>query len=134
MNFVLDASIAASWAFPDENSPIATRAFEQLRDGALAHVPSLWWFELRDTLVVGERRGRLTEDDTESFLSSLNAFDIRVDGVPSDHAVLHLARRHRLTVYDAAYLALAGSRRAPLATLDKQLATAAHVDGLALFA
>ena len=37
-----------------------------------------------------------------------------------------LARRHRLTVYDAAYLELAQRERVPLATLDAALADAAR--------
>ena len=66
MPFVLDASIAACWAFADEDHPVAALALERMRmDVAL--VPSLWWFELRNTLIVSERRGRLTETDTALF-------------------------------------------------------------------
>ncbi|HJW78510.1 MAG TPA: type II toxin-antitoxin system VapC family toxin [Beijerinckiaceae bacterium] len=41
-----------------------------------------------------------------------------------------LARRHRLTVYDAAYLELAQREGVPLATLDGPLAAAARADGV----
>jgi predicted nucleic acid-binding protein len=41
-------------------------------------------------------------------------------------AVLALARGHRLTIYDAAYLELARRIGVPLATLDQQLAHAAR--------
>ena len=40
--------------------------------------------------------------------------------------MLALARGHRLTIYDAAYLELALRADAPLATLDRQLASAAR--------
>jgi predicted nucleic acid-binding protein len=43
-----------------------------------------------------------------------------------------LARRHRLTVYDAAYLELAQREAVPLATLDEELATAARAEQVAL--
>ena len=57
---------------------------------------------------------------------------IGIDRAPVSETVLTLARRHRLTVYDAAYLELAGRREAPLATLDKKLAAAARAAGVAL--
>ena len=41
-----------------------------------------------------------------------------------------LARRHRLTVYDAAYLELAQREGVPLATLDGHLAAAATAEGV----
>jgi len=41
-----------------------------------------------------------------------------------------LARRHRLTVYDAAYLELAQREGVPLATLDGALAAAARAEGV----
>jgi predicted nucleic acid-binding protein len=124
MPFVLDASIASCWAFEDEDHPVAALALERLRTDA-ARVPSLWWFELRNTLIVNERRGRLTESDTAAFLRSLARLGVTVDRSPVEADVLTLARRHRLTVYDAAYLELARRDGVPLATLDTALATAA---------
>ncbi len=131
MVFVLDASVAACWAFDDEDHPVATQALERLRtDPALA--PSLWWFELRNTLVVNERRGRLTTADTTAFLRAVGRLPVTLDPAPGDAAVLALARTHRLTVYDAAYLELAQRESLPLATLDAALARAAQAEGVAL--
>lgn len=39
-------------------------------------------------------------------------------------STIRLAERHRLTVYDAAYLELAHRRELPLATLDEELSRA----------
>lgn len=81
MPFVLDASIAACWAFDDEDHPAAAAALERLRaDDAVA--PSLWWFEVRNTLIVNERRGRLTEADTITFLRELSRLGVRIDRTP----------------------------------------------------
>jgi predicted nucleic acid-binding protein len=44
--------------------------------------------------------------------------------------VLNLARRHRLSSYDASYLELALRTGLPLATLDADLAKAARKSGL----
>ena len=105
MPFVLDASIAACWAFDDEDHPVAALALERVRTDE-ARVPSLWWFEVRNTLIVNERRGRLTESDTATFLRGLARLRVTVDGLPNGADVLTLARHRGLTVYDAAYLEL----------------------------
>jgi predicted nucleic acid-binding protein len=44
-----------------------------------------------------------------------------LDRAPQEGAVLRLARAHRLSVYDAAYLELAQREGLPLATLDADL-------------
>ena len=93
-------------------------------------VPSLWWFEVRNTLVVNERRKRITESATVSFLRELARLPIRVDRVPVEVEVLRLVRAHRLSVYDAAYLELARREGLPLATLDRDLARAAGAEGV----
>jgi predicted nucleic acid-binding protein len=130
MPFVLDASITVCWLFDDEEHPHAAAALTRIRtDEAL--VPSLWWFEVRNTLLVNERRGRVTEGDTATFLSALARLAITVDRTLHEDA-LTLGRRHRLTVYDAAYLELARRKNLPLATLDQQLANAARTEGVAL--
>jgi predicted nucleic acid-binding protein len=131
MAFVLDASITACWAFSDEDHPDANSAFERMRveEGA---VPCLWWFEVRNILVVNERRRRITESETAAFLLNLSRLRIRVDRVPNEGTILRLARTHRLSVYDAAYLELAQREGLPLATLDVDLQKAAAGEGVAL--
>lgn len=124
MSLVIDASIAASWMFEDEGDPRAGLVLARLRTEE-AVVPSLFWFEIRNILIVSERRKRIGEADTAGFLQDLAALRLRVDHEPSDEAVMRLARKHRLSVYDAAYLELAIRTRAPLATLDAALRQAA---------
>jgi predicted nucleic acid-binding protein len=131
MLFVIDASITACWAFRDEDHPHADLALARLRtDEAL--VPSLWWFEVRNILVVNERRRRLTEADTAFFLRELARLPVILDRTPEDSEVLRLARTHRLSVYDAAYLELAQRSRGDLATLDAGLVRAARTEGVPL--
>ncbi|MGH7041967.1 MAG: type II toxin-antitoxin system VapC family toxin [Acetobacteraceae bacterium] len=131
MPFVLDASIAASWAFADENHPQATAAFTRIRDDE-ALVPTLWWFEVRNTLIVNERRGRIAAADTSGFLRRLARLRVSTDRTPEEADLLALSRRHRLTVYDASYLELACRTGLPLATLDADLIRCCPVEGVAL--
>lgn len=124
MAFVLDASIAACWAFDDKDHPVAALALDRIRtDEAIA--PGFWWFEVRNTLIVSERRGRLTEADTTAFLRELSRFRVLTDHASDDTSILRFARQHQLTVYDASYLELAQREAIPLATLDNDLRKAA---------
>ena len=81
MAFVLDASVTACWAFDDEDHPDASLAFERMRteEGV---VPCLWWFEVRNILVANERRRRIAEADTASFLLNLSRLRLRADQSP----------------------------------------------------
>jgi predicted nucleic acid-binding protein len=95
-------------------------------------VPGLWWFEVRNILVVNERRRRITQANTATFLLNLSLLRLRVDQSPDENAVLRLARVHRLSVYDAACLELAQREGLALATLDADLRQAAASEGVAL--
>ncbi|HEY1342434.1 MAG TPA: type II toxin-antitoxin system VapC family toxin [Bryobacteraceae bacterium] len=128
MPFVLDASIPACWALQDEEDSRADAAFERMKSDE-AVVPSLWWFEIRNIMVVSERRKRITESDTGLFLRDLAGLRVCVDREPEESVVLRLARTHGLSVYDAAYLELALREAIPLATLDAQLTAAARAEG-----
>ena len=131
MAFVLDASISAVWALADESSPLADTAAERLtNENAL--VPPLWWYEVRNLLVINERRQRMTVRDSVRYLELLSTFPIQVDPIEDEQTVLRFARELRLSFYDAAYLAVAHRNRLPLATLDLKLQAAAQKAGIEL--
>lgn len=129
MSFVLDASVTACWCFPDEQSAAADAAMRRLADSE-ALVPPLWALEIRNILVVNERRGRIGPEDADAFLRDLSLLPIRVRDDTDAGMVLRLARKHKLTAYDAAYLCLALRSAMPLATLDRSLARAVQAEGL----
>ena len=70
-------------------------ALERVRTDE-ARVPSLWWFAVRNTLIVNERRGRLTESDTAAFLRRLVRLSVTLDRFPKEGDVLALARHRGL--------------------------------------
>jgi predicted nucleic acid-binding protein len=131
MAFVIDASIAANWYFDDERDARADAALALLNDGT-ALAPLQWWFEVHNVILLGERRKRGSEQHSADFLATLHRMSIELSGLPDHINVLALARKHRLTFYDAAYLELAKRERLPLATLDNALANAARTEGIAL--
>jgi predicted nucleic acid-binding protein len=57
---------------------------------------------------------------------------IEYASLPEPAAVLLLARKHRLSFYDAVYLELAQRTNLSLATLDRALAAAASTAGVPL--
>src|SRR4051812_10299435 len=107
--FVLDNSVTMSWCFPDERDPYAQDVLRAL-PGTAAAVPTLWPLEVANILLVGERRGRITQAESATFVGLLEGLPIRIDDETSAHAMkasLNLARAQKLSVYDAAYLELA---------------------------
>lgn len=130
--FVLDCSVSISWIFPDEHSDYAEAVLRLLEDRQ-AIVPSIWFLEMANVLLVGERRGRITQAQTSQALLLLDALDIVVDDNTENKAfsaTLALGRKHGLAAYDAAYLELAMRLKLPLATLDERLAAAANHCGV----
>lgn len=134
MNFVLDASVALSWAFEDERSQTAVAVLDEL-ERSEAITSTIWSLEVVNGLLTAERRGRISGPDANRFGALLLELPIVVD--PSERrrpfdAVRQLARSHRLTAYDASYLEVALRLGLPLATLDERLARAAADAGVAL--
>lgn len=129
--FVVDASITLAWCFDDETTETTDSLLRRLLlEGAIA--PAHWPLEVANGLRFGEKRGRLSRAKLSTAESLLG--DLLVDVVSIDIAAAlragEVARRHDLSVYDAAYLELAASRGIGLATLDSRLSAAcrkAHV-------
>ena len=132
MRYVLDASVAASWCFEDEFHPIAEIASALLLSSASAATPLIFWFELRNVLLAGMRRGRISQYLLTESLVRVARAPIKIEPLPEDEPILALAIRHRLTFYDATYLELAQRERIALATLDQALARAATAENVPL--
>lgn len=130
--FVLDCSVTAAWLFEDEVSPYAEAVLDRLAAGARALTPFIWPLEVGNVLLVGERRGRVTETQTTAFWEILKAIPVAVDDrapMASADGIIALGREHGLSAYDAAYLELAVRNAVPIATLDNRLADAAKASG-----
>ena len=112
----------------------AAHVFHLVTDNG-AWVPGLWRLEVANILEMGVRRGRHDADFRDATLADLALLPVRVDPDTDRQAwgaTAQLAARQRLTLYDAAYLELARRRGLPLATLDRELRTAASDEGVAL--
>lgn len=132
MTFVLDASVAMAWCFEEEAGSSSQSIMDRLASDA-AITPAIWVFEVTNAMIVGERRGRVSQAHANEFLAVLRRLPIKVqEENPGLSSVLDSARHHNLSTYDAAYFLLAEQRGLPLATLDKRLAGAASNAGVEL--
>ena len=98
-----------SWAFATEATPLSLRVLDCLQTSH-AVTPALWPFEVTNALVEAERRGRISPTQQAEFLERLRLLPITVEHRPAvwlGQQIFPLARAHRLTAYDAAYLELA---------------------------
>jgi len=135
---VLDASMALAWLFPRQNpaeAALAEQALDEL-DTEDFVVPVIWYGELANAILRGERKGMVSLSQTAAFLAELDSAEIETDADSPrqrQSVVLALARAHRLTAYDATYLELALRKGVPLATFDTQLADAARTAGVRVF-
>jgi predicted nucleic acid-binding protein len=134
MSLVLDSSAALARVHAEESTEPVKDVFKKVAASG-AWVPALWHLEVANVLEMSVRRGRVTRAFRDDTLADLALLEIRTDPDTHKHAwgtTVLLAQRHRLTVYDAAYLELALRRGLPLATLDEELRTAAEVEGVEL--
>lgn len=134
MSLVLDTSATIAWVYAGETSRPVRAVFDQVTESG-AWVPGLWRLEIANVLEMGVRRGRHDAAFREVTLADLALLSIQVDPHTNDRAwgaTIRLAERHRLTVYDAAYLELALRRGLPLATLDRELRVAAKAENVTL--
>lgn len=131
---VLDSSVTLAWIYSDEPTPAVQSVLAQVTAQG-AWVPSLWRLEVANVLESGVRRNRTDADFRDATLADLALFPIRCDmetHTQAWSATLRLAERHRLTLYDAAYLELALRLTLPLASLDGDLRAAATRESVPL--
>ena len=140
MQFVLDNSVTMRWLFGDgrkDDLAYADRVLQALvRDDTSAVVPAIWSLEVSNVVVRAEAQGTLSEARSAEFLGMLQQMPVEADIQTAHHAwanTLQLARRHKLSSYDASYLELALRRGLPVATLDADLRRASVKAGVAQF-
>jgi predicted nucleic acid-binding protein len=131
MSFVVDASLAGAWFLPDEHNEAATALALRLTEGGVI-APNLFWHEVRNLLVSARRANRLDDEVLAGQLAALAVLPIADAGQGDGPATARLALLHRLTAYDAVYLALAEALALPLATFDAALRRAARAEGVAV--
>jgi predicted nucleic acid-binding protein len=134
-NIVVDASVALAFCLEDESNEQATALLNSL-DKYKIIVPSHWWVEVGNGLLMAVRRGRINikeRDEAMQLLIGLEPTILPISPSELIEEVFPIASYNKLTSYDACYLYLAVIKKAPLATLDKALRQAASKVGAEVF-
>ena len=123
---IVDASVILSAFFPDEDQPQAQAVIREHVMGRVELVaPTLLLYEVTNAVVQARRRGRISDEQAEQILTSLEGLKISLKPVTWQQ-VLPLALHFDRSAYDAAYLALAETSEQPLVTADRRLYNAVH--------
>ena len=138
MGIVLDASVTLAWLIERVDAAEVHLTNEILRQiqAQDAVVPSLWFLEVSNGILMAERRGVVTPAQSVRFLGMVDTLPIEEDRTQSalvQATALTLARAYGLTAYDATYLELTVRTRRTLATFDRQLADATRKAGGRVF-
>ena len=129
MALVIDASIAGTWLLPDEANTACTAIGQRVVDEG-AKVPDLFWHEIRNLLIMGVQRKRITETQVWHQIEQIENMPVHTALQRPSVPLAKLALKYNLTAYDAAYLDLAIDQALPLATLDRTLRRAALAEGI----
>ena len=126
------------WLAPGTNPSgvgYAVAVLDALKESQ-AVVPSLFSLEVANVIVKAESKVIVTEAESQRFIFLLGQLNIVTDKATAAHALgdtLNIARRYKLSAYDAAYLEIALRSGLSLATLDEKLAQAAIAAGVPIF-
>ena len=130
--FVADASLAIAWVIDSQSSRDADQLLQDIVSGTPFFVPSLWKFEVANTLLVLLRRRRIDTTSYKGARRDISQLTPVFDDSPRQiwEQIWDLAENYRLSVYDATYLELALRRHLPLASRDAALNKAAKASGV----
>jgi len=130
--FVIDASAALAWLLPSQ-STAASVAFIETRGGESFIAPHIFCWEVGNVLLsLYRRRGLLSGAHAEALLR-LDALEIDLQPALSGSAIReldHVARDIGLSLFDAAYLALALEHRCALVSRGERLLSVAKAEDI----
>lgn len=114
---VVDANVIAYRVLANDRTTLALRLFDM--DGEWIST-SLWEYEFSNILAMPLRNEAWNVQQAVNALRDARKFLARVME-PSTETVFEIVRRHKITAYDAQYVALAIELNVPLVTEDKEL-------------
>jgi len=131
--FVVDASVGFSWVYQSQATNDTDALLNDVVSGAAVVVPTLWFFEIANVLLIAERRKKLTAAQRKAALKSLEALTLNIDEEGHRSAfrkTSEISDKYGLSIYDGTYLELALRRKLPIASRDEPLRAAAKKAGV----
>jgi len=133
VDYVFDSSFFGALIIPDEKNPGVDKIHKSIGQNEVIFVPQLIWYEIANVFKNLMRRKRYQFDDVLEFSKLLTKDRLTCDfetGPGYAEKLLRLCNDYNISSYDAAYLELAGRKKAALCTLDKNLIAAAKNYGV----
>lgn len=132
-HYVIDASAWLRMALLEQEQPPVLTALNERGAGiAMLHTPELFVAEVAHVIQKRRRAGDLTGAESTALLDWTLSLEFSFCPLaPLAKDAMRLAWEHRLSVYDALYLALAIGCGARLLTADDDLARAGRLEGCA---
>ena len=118
--YVVDASVAALWYFPEEDTEVADSLLEVAKIELLA--PDILHLEMAVLVRERVRRGEIDPGTAERVLEALRKAPVELkSSADLAQQALSLSLREGLGLYDAFYLTLAMQAGCPIVTADPRL-------------
>lgn len=122
--FVVDASVALKWQFKDEHeTEAALRLLDDFVQGKIELLsPTLFAYEIANAVHIAISRERIPEKEGWGAIKDLLALGIQQISFDDNlvEKAFTLSGKHKRSVYDCSYLALAEHEDCPLYTADQR--------------
>ena len=105
--FVADSSVGVAWAVYAQASDETDALLDRIAAGSLVIVPSLWPYEIANSLLALYRWKRITQNDYRHAIAAMGHLPVTLDEEGLRLAmttISNLAMKHGLSIYDATYL------------------------------
>ena len=125
---VLDTSAAMALFLQEETGEQIEKILAELIAGnGQIFVPSLFWYEVGNTLVTALNRNRISIDELQGIETDIVDLPIATDPIPDSAArirIREIAASNKLSYYDAAYVELSKRLQLPLQSFGKNVLAA----------
>ena len=129
---MVDVSAAIAWLLPRQTTPEAAAFFTD-EEARVLVAPFVFEWEVQNVLLAARRGGKLSDEGLRQIRSELADLAIHVADPFAPALVSDLAEARGLSLFDAAYLAMAAELGADLASGDAALLDACRTEGVAAF-
>lgn len=132
--FILDCSVYISWCLQEGGIEKSSKILEAITKNEIS-VPSLWIYEVTNTLNVAVKRKRITIAEAHQLIKDIQLLPIELDKPTNDNMLnmFNIANEHNLSAYDASYIELALRTNLPITSFDKDVVKVAKKFGIKIF-
>ena len=123
-----------SWCLNEDTIKASSKILNSITKKGII-VPSLWVYEVTNTLTVSVRRKKLTVADAHDLINNIQLLPIEFDKPTIENMsnIFNIANEHKLSAYDAAYIELALRTNTQIASFDKEVIKVSGKLGIKIF-